>query len=491
MNEIGGQEQLGRFVIGNGIVHGALTVAGPNSSLVLHDENEFIPQDAPHRYIPGTLNDLTKVSLHGCVTTRGLGHTRRGNEIYYSAKIFPHVVISGDRHIAPNEKAITKVHLSVDDATTLFEDLTAFGFILDGTPLIQSVVEVTEKAIGQKIRTGPESNILYFTGAKEIFACDTVLGRVSASHNPQPTSLGGPQGVGLRNTIFVSIEFTERLTIQESINRISAPLRFLEIVAGRPQNIVALSVRAEYDQDSPTGFKLYWNLGPKRENEGSKPESYDLLLDAVRQPSEFSNVLTNWLAGDEERFHARMRFANSFAGQNHYTVNRIVGAANMFDLLPTSATPADVPISSELESARTVSRCAFRALPPSAERDSVLGALGRIGTASLKQKIRHRAAKIITEVGSQFPDLPKVIDEAVICRNYYVHGSEPRFDYDHHFHAVTFFIDLLEFVFAASDFIEAGWDITDWCGRGTLMSHPFSRLRINYALRLEELKKLI
>ncbi len=39
-----------------------------------------------------------------------------------------------------------------------------------------------------------------------------------------------------------------------------------------------------------------------------------------------------------------------------------------------------------------------------------------------------------------------VISEAVNCRNYYVHGSERRFDYDGNFGAIVFFTDTLEFI---------------------------------------------
>jgi hypothetical protein len=493
MNKSDDSKKLGRFVLGpaNRTVHGELTLAGGNSTLHLHDENEFDPHAIPGRYIQGVLNDLVKVSLLGCVTTQGLGHTARGDETYYSANLFPHFVVSGDCHIAPDERTITKIHFSVDDAATLFYDFDAFGFILDGSPLIEEVVKVNETVFGRKIKTGLDSNILYFAGKREIIACDTEVGKFSVNHNPQPTSLGGPTGVGLKNTILISIEFKERLTLQESIDRISAPLRYLEILVGRPQNIVALTVRAESDHHTPTRLQVYWSLVPKRENAEREPKSYDLLLDAVRQPSEFSGVLTNWIARDEARLHARVRFASSFSGQNQYTVDRIIGAANMFDILPASAGPSEVAMTKELETTRNLSRDAFLALPPSPERDSVLTALGRVGKASLKRKIRHRVEKITREADLWFPDLLRVTDEAVNCRNYYVHGSEPRFDYERNFGAVTFFIDALEFVFAASDFVEAGWDIKSWCGRGTMMSHPFSRFRISYAQSLADLKKLL
>ncbi|TAM83548.1 MAG: hypothetical protein EPN47_05405 [Acidobacteria bacterium] len=163
----------------------------------------------------------------------------------------------------------------------------------------------------------------------------------------------------------------------------------------------------------------------------------------------------------------------------------------MFDILPCSAVPPDVPVPKGLQAARETSRNAFRSLPASPERDNVLGILGRIGKASLKQKIRHRAAMIISEVGERFPQLLDVTDEAVDCRNYDVHGSEPKFDYNRNFDAVTFFIDTLEFLFAASDLVEAGWNIRGWSKAGTVMSHPFGRLLINYPEGLRQLKQLL
>jgi hypothetical protein len=66
-----------------------------------------------------------------------------------------------------------------------------------------------------------------------------------------------------------------------------------------------------------------------------------------------------------------------------------------------------------------------------------------------------------------FPEITMVTDEAVNCRNYYVHGGEPRLDYNREFGAVIFFTDTLEFVFAASDLIEAGWDFQAWIKTGT------------------------
>jgi hypothetical protein len=100
------------------------------------------------------------------------------------------------------------VHFVVDDATTLFYDFDAFGSVLDARPFIEQIAHAN--ALPREIKTGPEPEILYFTGKREIFAAETVLGRVSALHRPIH-SLGGPEGVRLENTIFVTIAFKEAL----------------------------------------------------------------------------------------------------------------------------------------------------------------------------------------------------------------------------------------------------------------------------------------
>lgn len=70
-----------------------------------------------------------------------------------------------------------------------------------------------------------------------------------------------------------------------------------------------------------------------------------------------------------------------------------------------------------------------------------------------------------------------MIDEAVDCRNYFVHGSKAKMDYSDEFDQVIFFTEALEFIFAASDFIECGWNIDEWSKQNSTVSHPFDRFR--------------
>jgi hypothetical protein len=162
----------------------------------------------------------------------------------------------------------------------------------------------------------------------------------------------------------------------------------------------------------------------------------------------------------------------------------------MFDILPESALPRDTPLSAELKSASDRCRQILRELPQGPERDNVLDALGRIGKSNLKNKIRHRAKFLVEAVRERFPDLTTVTDEAVNCRNYYVHGGMPKFDYSSS-SMLYFFTDTLEFVFAASDLIEAGWDVKAWCETPTSMSHPFGQYRVGYAENLRRLQSFL
>lgn len=490
MDELDQSKRAGIFTISPGKdIYGELTFAGPNTSLYLRDNEYFDTRAIPGQCLKGTLHDLTKVTLLHCITTSGTGFATRGKERYCFATIFPHYVLHGDHQITHDEKTISEVHFVMDDASVLFYDFDAFGSLIDARPYIEQIVRANR--LEREIPIGPDPEILYFTGKHKVFSADTVLGRVSASHNPTHT-LGGPDGVHLKNTIFTTIVFKEACTFDETIAHTLTLLRYLEVLVGRPQNLLRLNLRVKSDDERPIVLKVYWSMPPKRNlsNDERRPHPADVLVDAVKQPDTFARILSNWLDRHQAWHDARLRFSNSFA-QQEYSIDRLIGSANMFDILPSSAVPPDVPVSKELRSAKERYSKIFKELPKSPERDSVLSALGRIGKSTLKNKLRYRGKFLVDTVGERFPDLFTVTDEAVNCRNHYVHGGEPIFDYSNEFDVVIFFTDTLEFVFAASDLIEAGWDVRVWSEIPTSMSHPFGRYRVSYAENLRKLQSLL
>jgi hypothetical protein len=167
-----------------------------------------------------------------------------------------------------------------------------------------------------------------------------------------------------------------------------------------------------------------------------------------------------------------------------FSEDRLIGAANMFDLLPADAVPKRSSMSEQLARAKSGACALFEALPDSPERHSILSALGRLGTPSLPRKVLHRA-KIVTDALPVLePNMDLVVREAIKCRNHYVHGSDASYDYRADGDAISLFTSTLEFVFGASELIECGWNIALSTGG----SHPFAELLRSWSPRVENLK---
>lgn len=484
------RKQAGRFVISGKELHGEITLDGPKTSLYVHDKETFnLRKLLPDESITGILHDLTKVSLFDCLVPALPGHVSRGGDQYFFTNIFPHYILHGDCHLTPTEKTITEVSFVMDDASTLFYDFGAFDHVTDSQPFIEQLIRAN--GIDERVKPGPNPQILYFTGKHEIFSVDTVVGRIFGSHNPKLKPWGGPNGVGLQSVISVTTAFKEKMRFQDAMRQSYILLLYLGLLVGRPQNVANLCIGVKADDaDMPVYLDVIQSMPFHRNStqEGEPPHPGDVLLDAIQKPEEFLQVTANWVARMDEWNDARTRFFSSFREQRHYTIERLVGSANMFDILPRSAVPVSIELSKELEAARDSAKDSFYTLPNTPERASVLSALGRLGKANLKQKVRHRLKMLTDLLPNVFPDIIMVCDEAVNCRNHYVHGGEAPFDYSNNFDAVIFFIDTLEFVFAVSDLIEAGWDIKSWMEGHIKYSHPFGRYRLGYSHYLKFLK---
>lgn len=484
--------KFGKFVIGSGKeLFGELHVAGKDSLLYLRDDERFDPHVTIDGCISGVLHDLTRVTLLKCINLTGVGYGSRNDEIYYDAKIFPHFILEGERHLAADDRIISKVTFKLEDGTNLFYDFDAFGSVIDARPYIEQIA--TANGLDRPIPIGPEPKIVYFAGKREIVAIDTSIGRICAQHNPS-WGLSDPRGVRIDNFISISIDMPEAVCFDEAIRSILRLLRFLELIIGRPQNLPTVFLRAD-DSNNRERLKVHWSHRPEREEESGlgqrSPHPADMLLDPIRHSEEFCRVMQTWLQNDEERQDARGRYHASFAMQRTYTVERLVASANVFDILPKSALPKDVDLTADLRQAKSVCEEVFKNLPDSYERNSVLSALGRVGKTSLKHKARHRGQLIASAFGGRPSELLSVLDAAVDCRNHYVHGTSSRIDYSKNFDVVVFLTNTLEFVFGASELVEAGWDIKRFAGRGSMMTHPYGSYLVGYKRNLEDLKSLL
>jgi hypothetical protein len=490
IEELEGSKRSADFAFSSGReVFGELTCAGLSTSLYLRDKDPFDTHNLPGRCLHGTLHDLKKVTLVDCLTTEGPGYAKGPAGSYHFARIFPHFVLLGEMHLDPVVSAISEFEFWIDDAGTAFYDFDAFGTSRDARPFIEDIVRAN--ALGRPVPLGPHPQIAYFTGKLEIFSAETVIGRISAEHNPYG-NFGGPSGVRLSNRISVRVTFSQPLAFRQMAVHTLSLLRFLQILIGRPQNLLKLRIRALADADVSDALQVYWSHQPKRDPalDSRRIHSAEVLVDAIRSPSEFTAVLSNWISREDEWRDARIRFSTC-SSQPLFDVERLIGVANIFDILPESATPNRSPLTDELKLAKEECKKIFKALPDSPERQSILIALKKLGSSTLKHKIRHRAQPLLARIGQKLPELLKVADEAVECRNHYVHGATSEIDYNANFDCVIFLTSALEFIFGASDFLEAGWDIEAWREKGSSGSHPYGEFIDSYAANLRLLKELL
>ncbi len=106
----------------------------------------------------------------------------------------------------------------------------------------------------------------------------------------------------------------------------------------------------------------------------------------------------------------------------------------------------------------------------------------------MPKKAALRASIVRAASESRFPDLQLVVSTAIKCRNYFVHGSSGDFEYSKVESSTLFLTDALEFVFAASDLIDSGWNMEHWLSRPVGWGHPLARFRDGYDHGLAVLK---
>lgn len=490
--------KTGNFKFGDSLnAVGNLDLNLDNTKLTLYPDKRYYDRNTQD--VTGILNDGNKVSLIDCFTQGSVakGVLIKGSvppkyEDHYFLDVFPRYVIFGDRHIYSTENLIHEVSFIIDDAHNIFYDFDAYGAILSSSQDKKDIIKKEEERLGRGIELGDYPQIFYYTGKYEIFSAHTELGVVSATHNPT-ISFPGEHGIKIIDSIRLNITFETQKTINEVRDSIYDLLRFIEVIAGRRQNVSDLTLNLSNDKENPVHLSVYWCKPHKRnsENDSHIPLPSDIPIQAATEPEVFGSVLSDWLKSNESKRNARARYSNVISNGKSYDIDRLVGAANMFDILPVSAYKETIDLPLNIIAAKESALTIFNKLPFSPERDSIFSALGRIGKATLKRKIRSRAELITNLVGDYFPELEMVIDQAVNCRNYFVHGSKSKIDYSMHEDITLFFTDALEFIFAASDLIEAGWDISKWMKEAGSLGHPFGMFRLNYSFNLAKLKEII
>ncbi len=480
---------LGTYTLPGGqSVVGELRLKGSSTLLKLHSD-EFLARVEAAACVKGiayTGECLTLIDCH----SPGMGQTSfKGAPTRYHADVFPHYVAIGRCHLNPDQPHVSAIHFTTNDLTTLFYDFDAFSHVIDAKPIIDLVLQ--ERRQIRPVEAGEWPQVLYFTGKDCIAEVHTAIGKVSVHHRPR-YSMGGPTGVFMKNRIVVSIEPDHPVAFRGALGRMYDVACFLSMAAGRTQGIDHIYVTTtEVVDDIPQSLTVHpsyrWKASDKSEQH--KPQPGDVPLDPIRHRAEFDAVLSDWISRHGGWQVARLRYLGCMRKANKYDTERLVAAANMFDILPADAVPLATELPEDLAATKDACAAMFREHSPGIDRDSALSALGRLGKPSLPKKVAHRVSIVESRLGGRFPDLQFVAGVAVKCRNFFVHGSSDDIEYPKVEPLVPFLTDALEFIFAASDFIDAGWDAQRWNSDGHSWGHSFARFRSEYDMALAELRR--
>lgn len=467
----------GSFSIGSHHgLHGTLSLQGSNSILHIWTSHSLHLNFLNYQDITGTLDNQEKVSLIKCVNIR-----EHLTDIFTHYEFFPHYVTIGHSYLYNSDRIIERISFTVDDAYALF----SYGkFFETLRPNLSQLEKLTRLGIFNRLRSIEEDNnpmIVYSTIKPIIFSVDTTIGKISA-HNCVVTNQSIEE-LSIEKKILVSIKFTDFLSIEEMYEKIDRVLRFLEIISGRPQNLLEIKVTVK-DQDESEQLSLHLNTYPVRtkRTENPSPNSCNVLINADNKPEQFASLMSHWLKQDEDNTWriARRRFSDVWDKQRSYDPNRIVAAANMFDLLPRSIFPEEIELPRNLIEAIQTSKKLFKKLPCSSKRDSFLTYLGQINKLSLKEKIRYRSQLIKNIIQDDLREIDRVTDEAVELRNFYVHGDKSNGRREKLTKFTPFLTDTLEFVFCVSDLIDLNWDFLSWYKIPGRAGHPFNAYMYSY-----------
>ena len=479
----------GHFTFPSGeTLSGSLAIRESGSVLSVwgaSSEMEFSDADV----IPGMLADQKPIALMGCIpVSRKVSFGPNGRSLSY--EILPHHVVIGNSEISYADEIIEEVVFEFDDAFFLFKN-NAIDILMPDPAQLSEFISSQDDQVTQPVQVGKYPVVSYYTDANagRIFSVETVIGRVSA-HNRVTQFVSDREGAGFTHKIVVAVQFEEPINISELQSRMEQLLRFFGIVIGRPQNLVEAEIRLHSESQAREKFPKYcavhFHSLPRHTGRQRTPSPQDVLINAGTQGETFGRVLRAWLEREQQPAWqtARRLFFLGWSQGRSYDAARLVSAANMFDHLPSGDFLSSV-IEDILQAPIQDFQQTLKELPPSPQRDYLLGALGRVAAPTHKQKVQKRSTRPANAIGHMLPDLEEILDFAVNCRNLYTHGSGsqvtrrlgPRF--------IFFLTNALEFVFVTSDLIEAGWDIAEWCDRQKFAGHPFYSFLYGYSQNLD------
>lgn len=274
--------------------------------------------------IYGRTQDNRTLSLLNCLSNESQCFS--AESVTYSNTIQPHIALTGKSRVDPDNDKFCSISLVVGNSHALLSGFTSFGYInLPDDGLINQL-NAQEHAPSFSAEHNPI--LAYFNGNFDIFSQDTELGVIAASNYISTGGGFNSDGVSIRNKVILKVNFHTRKTLSEALNiahRVSLLLRF---IAGENVFFKDISVSDGSDND----FQILYNTYSWGEVLDST-KSGNPLIDISSE--NFPQLLGSWFS-HVDRDIVRYSFYDGFLKGRSYSSDRLINAANMFDIFPSS-----------------------------------------------------------------------------------------------------------------------------------------------------------
>ena len=452
---------------------GELVLDGRETKLHLSSRTQ-IPYNPESHTLFGESLDHHKLSLYECVGYEPVPEGIYPNPVF-KREVFPHFALIGSRHFAWGEQAFTSVSFKADDLGLLFSRRGTFGSAWIDPQKLAEVLDTTLTARNAELGGSPA--IFYFTGRRSSDPINLQIGTFS-TEIIFTGNVSNITGISCPAETIATLTYEAPKTLDEIIDDITSILDFVATITGRHQGVRDITSVATHDSSSPMVDKIsvHWSLAP-RSVESSPSNHRDLPITPDISEEDFNKVFSNWIRRHDDWVTARSRILRWQKHGHIYDENRLIAAANAFDILPDSTYPEVGKLSEETALKKDRCKEIIMELEHGNERNQILGTLNFWGS-KLLDKLLHKSKIVKVSFNQHFQDLDEVLKIALKARNFYVHGND--YGHKHYDHLTAFLTDTLEFVFVASDLIECGWNASQWSERKPSFGHPMARFFYSY-----------
>jgi hypothetical protein len=465
---------LGHFTVQGTHHAGALFMDGANSKLEIYSNDFLHLKDEEMTCVRGVSKEGVSISAVYCVPLILSGSASYHDKHKSYMTLRPNYVILGPRYLDPEENVIASISFTFSEANQLFYDWGTFGHIIWqhrlSFGLLREILRGVRRAAKHR-RRGGRLDLYYRWDRGPIIEAVCNVGKITI-WNATGGKFPSPDGLDVRNRVRITCTFSTLVNLEAALLVQRQMMSLFELAAQARQNVDDIMLEhTGAPEETPLTLRV---IHEEREKVDTLMPT-DALLNGGLHEEEFTTVLTRWMDTSSDRRTARQRFMEGFRRGYSYKTDRLIGAANAFDLLPSTDFSKQGALPSEVETliAELEDRVKAAAKDSAAindHKERLLNSLGLVRGLNLRNKVLQRWATVPSAIASKLPEMENAIAQSVRARNFFVHGSEAKMPAQAVYDLSPFFTDTLEFVFGISELYHCGWDANRWAKDGYSLS---------------------